>query len=39
MKNTAIDELRRWKHKAQFWKTGTIVLIFIGTTEIIFRLF
>lgn len=42
MKNTATasDELRKWKRKAQFWKTGTIVLIFIGITEIItFRLF
>lgn len=40
MRNTASDELRKWKRKAQFWKTGTIVLIFIGITEIItFRLF
>ena len=33
MKNTASDELRKWKRKALFWKTGTIILIFIGTVE------
>ncbi len=40
MKNTASDELRKWKRKAKFWKTGTIILILIAITEIItFKLF
>ena len=39
MKNTASDELRTWKRRAKFWKTGTIILILIASIEIIFRLF
>ena len=40
MKNTASDELRKWKRKAKFLKTGTIILILIAITEILtFRLF
>lgn len=39
MRKTASDELRKWKRKAQFWKTGTIILILIAITEIIFKLF